>query len=99
MSTFALIWCNVPKEVEVDVMDFEIMQGYCESQANHPMMNQGFTLCDAVSLKEKFTFNQSKFKIPGIKDFTIRDMSMLFDTNRFAIVFETKPKQVYFFDL
>lgn len=31
MSTFALVWCNVPKEVEVDVVDYEIMKGYCDS--------------------------------------------------------------------
>lgn len=96
---FALLWCNVAKEVEVDQMDFEILSEYCSSKENDPLHNQGFSIYNSTSLKEIFCFNKTRYQIAGVKDFTIRQMSMLYDTQRFAMVFECKPKQVYFFDL
>lgn len=92
MSQFALIWINMPKEVEVAHSDYETLKDYCESPANDPAMNQGFTLYDAVSLKEVFSFNQAAYKVPGLKDYTIRDLALLFETQRVAIVFDHRPK-------
>lgn len=56
-SLFAIIWCNIPKEIMVDKADYEALKEYCESQANHPKMNEGFTLYDSVTLKKVFSFN------------------------------------------
>ena len=61
-------------------------------------MNQGFTLYDAQTLKPVFNFNKKEFKIAGLKDYTIMDLSLLFETQRAVIVFDKQPKKVYFFD-
>lgn len=62
-------------------------------------MNEGFTLYDATSLKQIFSFNQSQFRVPSIRNYTIRDISLLYKAKKVALVFEQKPTQVWFFDL
>lgn len=98
-SQFAILWCNIPKHIEVDYNDYESLKDYCESQANHPKMNEGFTLYDSTSLKQVFSFNQSQFRVPSIRNYTIRDISLLYKAQKVALVFEQKPNQVWFFDL
>ena len=83
----------------MDYKDYEGLKEYCASQANHPKMNEGFTLYDATSLKQMFSFNQSQFRIQSIRNYTIRDISLLYKTRKVALVFEQKPTQVWFFDL
>ena len=43
-------------------------------------MNEGFTLYDSVSLKQIFSFNQSEFRILSIRNYTIRDISLMYKT-------------------
>lgn len=83
----------------VDKADYEALKDYCSSQANHPKMNEGFTLYDSVSLKKVFSFNQSEFKILSIRNYTIRDLSLMYKTHKVAVVFEQKPRELWFFDL
>ena len=83
----------------VDKTDYNALKEYCESQANHPKMNEGFTLYDSVSLKKVFSFNQSEFKILSIRNYTIRDLSLMYKTHKVAVVFEQKPRELWFFDL
>lgn len=97
-TQFALIWCNQPKEVDTNEKNYELLKEYCQSQANDPKMNQGFTLYDALTLKPVFVFNKNMFNIAGLKDYTIMDLSLFFETQRAVIVFEKQPKKVYFFD-
>ena len=79
-TQFAILWCNIPKEIYVDQTDYESLKEHCDSQANHAKMNEGFTLYDAVSLKQIFSFNQSQFRILSIRNYTIRDLSLMYKT-------------------
>jgi len=78
-TQFAFVWCNVAKEVEIELSEFQILKDYCDSQANSPMMNQGFSLYNAASMKQVMSFNQSSFRIAGLKSYTIIDISLLFE--------------------
>ena len=37
--------------------------------------------------------------MPSIRNYTIRDISLLYKAKKVALVFEQKPTQVWFFDL